>query len=89
MANLTQIRKRKRATYTIEQIDALTTFYQGSQYIKKIQTEELGYKLGLTPNQVKVWFQNRRSKEKKEKEKECEQYIDSTTNCQNMQMNQL
>lgn len=42
--------------------NALQQFFQTTQYVNKIERYHLAVRLRLTERQVKLWFQNRRSK---------------------------
>lgn len=54
--------------YKPHQVSALLKEFGISRYITTHRMRELGNELGLTPKQIKVWFQNRRMKEKREKD---------------------
>lgn len=57
--------KRSRTVFSISQLDALEQVFQNQKYVVGIERTELAYRLHLTESQVKVWFQNRRIKERK------------------------
>ena len=54
--------RKKRQVFSGEQILELEKRFQESQYVDNQDREKLAAKIGLTPDQVKVWFQNRRTK---------------------------
>lgn len=57
--------KRNRTAYTSDQLDDLELAYQKSQYCVGNERKALAEKLALNEGQVKVWFQNRRTKSKR------------------------
>ena len=57
--------RRQRTTFSSEQTLHLETEYQRIEYISKTRRCQLAAVLGLSDNQVKIWFQNRRAKEKR------------------------
>ncbi|XP_047341230.1 homeobox-leucine zipper protein GLABRA 2-like [Impatiens glandulifera] len=58
-------RKRKRYhRHTADQIKELELLYRHSRLPNELQRQELGNRLGLSPQQVKFWFQNRRTQTK-------------------------
>ncbi|XP_020377467.2 homeobox protein notochord-like [Rhincodon typus] len=61
--------KRFRAIFTQEQLSVLEREFRKNRYIIGPQRVALAAALGLTVLQVKVWFQNRRIKWKRDTEK--------------------
>ncbi|XP_065069306.1 homeobox protein MOX-1-like [Rhopilema esculentum] len=59
--------KRKRTIFTAEQLDRLEQEFQQQQYVVGQERKYLAVELGLNEIQVKVWFQNRRIKWRKQK----------------------
>ena len=54
--------KKGRATFSGNQIDELEKAFQATQYLTTAERSRLAERLGLSESQVKIWFQNRRTK---------------------------
>ena len=59
-------KRRTRSDYEGDQLAVLTTEFNICQYLTGQRRAQLAAGLSLTESQVKVWFQNRRAKLKKE-----------------------
>ena len=59
--------KKLRTTFTEKQKQALERYYQFNAYPDPQQLEELSEQLTLSENVIKVWFQNKRSRNKQSK----------------------
>ncbi|XP_072019767.1 LOW QUALITY PROTEIN: uncharacterized protein [Amphiura filiformis] len=57
--------RKPRTIYTSLQLQQLNTRFQRTQYLALPERADLAAALGLTQTQIKIWFQNRRSKYKK------------------------
>lgn len=58
-------RKHTRPTFSGHQIFALEKTFEQTKYLAGPERTRLAYSLGMTESQVKVWFQNRRTKWRK------------------------
>ncbi|CAF0866661.1 unnamed protein product [Brachionus calyciflorus] len=58
-------RKNTRPTFTGQQIYALEKMFEQTKYLAGPERARLSYSLGMSEGQVKVWFQNRRTKWRK------------------------
>ncbi|XP_065071196.1 homeobox protein EMX1-like [Rhopilema esculentum] len=59
--------RRIRTTFTPSQLNVLEKRFKASHYIVGDERRELAQELRLNESQVKIWFQNRRTKYKQEK----------------------
>ena len=57
--------RRQRTTFTHEQTLRLEMEYHVSEYISRGKRFQLADLLDLTESQIKIWFQNRRAKDKR------------------------
>lgn len=64
--NPTEQRKRPRTAFSQDQVRSLETEFSRNKYLTVGRRVELSKDLGLTENQIKIWFQNRRTKWKRE-----------------------
>lgn len=54
--------KKGRATFSGSQIDELEKAFNATQYLTTAERARLAERLSLSESQVKIWFQNRRTK---------------------------
>ncbi|KAL2087684.1 hypothetical protein ACEWY4_016512 [Coilia grayii] len=60
--------RRIRTAFTLEQLHILENSFRNSHYLSVFERFGIAKALNLSETQVKVWFQNRRTKWKKERE---------------------
>jgi homeobox protein Nkx-1 len=58
--------RRARTAFTYEQLVALENKFKTTRYLSVCERLNLALSLNLTETQVKIWFQNRRTKWKKQ-----------------------
>ena len=59
-------KRRKRTIFTSDQLKRLESAFDRQQYLVGTERERLARELSLSETQVKIWFQNRRIKWRKE-----------------------
>lgn len=59
-------KKKQRPLFSQQQVQAMEDEFTKHRYITESKRAELSTELGLTETQVKTWFQNRRTKWRKE-----------------------
>ncbi|KFP81542.1 Homeobox protein NOBOX, partial [Acanthisitta chloris] len=59
------IRKKSRTSYSAEQLEELEKMFQEDHYPDSEKRKEIATVVGVTPQCVTVWFQNRRAKWRK------------------------
>ncbi|KAF4082401.1 hypothetical protein AMELA_G00151180 [Ameiurus melas] len=60
--------RRMRTAFTMDQLHVLERSFQSSHYLSVFERHVIAKALELSETQVKIWFQNRRTKWKKEQE---------------------
>ncbi|XP_009958344.1 PREDICTED: homeobox protein CHOX-CAD-like, partial [Leptosomus discolor] len=75
----TRTKDKYRVVYTDHQRLELEKEFHYSRYITIRRKTELAAALGLTERQVKIWFQNRRAKERKVNKKKMQQQSQPTS----------
>jgi len=64
--------KRPRTAFTSEQLAYLKKEFDSNQYLNDAKRLELSRKLDLNESQIKIWFQNKRAKSKKNQSSKSE-----------------
>ncbi|NXD11345.1 NOBOX protein, partial [Nothocercus nigrocapillus] len=59
------VRKKSRTFYSAEQLEELEKTFQEDHYPDNEKRREIAAVVGVTPQRIMVWFQNRRAKWRK------------------------
>jgi len=70
-------KRRTRSEYDDDQLAVLTAEFNICHYLTRPRRAHLAATLSLTESQVKIWFQNRRAKMKKERLHDCDSRTDN------------
>ncbi|NXI69918.1 NOBOX protein, partial [Anseranas semipalmata] len=59
------VKKKSRTFYSAEQLEELEKMFQEDHYPDNEKRREIATVVGVTPQRIMVWFQNRRAKWRK------------------------
>ncbi|NXR21250.1 NOBOX protein, partial [Cinclus mexicanus] len=59
------VKKKPRTFYSAEQLEELEKMFQEDHYPDNEKRREIAAAVGVTPQRILVWFQNRRAKWRK------------------------
>lgn len=71
-------RRKPRTVFTSEQLIILERQFGGNKYLSVAERYFLAHRLGLSEQQVKTWFQNRRTKSRKTAQKSTDAPVHDT-----------
>ncbi|CAF1496544.1 unnamed protein product [Rotaria sordida] len=63
--NISHDKKRTRILFTSWQVAELERLFAEQKYVSAQERSVISMRIGLSPTQIKIWFQNRRYKSKK------------------------
>jgi hypothetical protein len=63
--NISHDKKRARILFTSWQVAELERLFAEQKYVSAQERSAISMRIGLSPTQIKIWFQNRRYKSKK------------------------
>ncbi len=63
--DITRDKKRTRILFTSWQVAELERLFAEQKYVSAQERSAISMRIGLSPTQIKIWFQNRRYKSKK------------------------
>jgi len=71
-------KRRKRTIFTSEQLSRLESEFADQQYMVGAERQQLAEALNLSETQIKIWFQNRRIKWRRENKQEYPDFFASS-----------
>ena len=74
-AGKTRTDQKYRGVYTVAQLDILEREYSTVRFLAAERRQRLSAETGLTERQIKMWYQNRRAKERRMGKKQGQQDI--------------
>ncbi|XP_023223856.1 homeobox protein MSX-1-like [Centruroides sculpturatus] len=69
-----------RIPFSSHQVAALEEKFRLTQYLSSYEVTELGHLLGISEIRVKIWFQNRRARQRRERQTTIRQMVSSQMN---------
>uniref|UniRef100_A0A3Q2XYC8 Homeobox protein Nkx-2.8-like n=2 Tax=Hippocampus comes TaxID=109280 RepID=A0A3Q2XYC8_HIPCM len=75
-------RKKRRVLFSKAQTSELERRFRQQRYLSAPEREHLAGRIRLTPNQVKIWFQNHRYKMKRERAERAERSVEALRQAQ-------
>uniref|UniRef100_A0A915ISD1 Homeobox domain-containing protein n=1 Tax=Romanomermis culicivorax TaxID=13658 RepID=A0A915ISD1_ROMCU len=67
--------RKPRTTFSLDQSDILEKEYKNNEYLNRPNRLKLAERLNLTEGQIKIWFQNRRAKDKRIEKAQLDQHL--------------